>query len=325
MAAARTERLMKLLIMLLVQRRHIGKERIRELLYPGQTDEAFNRMFERDKDDLRALGVPVDVSSTDAFFEDEIGYRIKPDDLQLPEIDLNADEAAVIGLATKVWEHARLAEATSEAMTKLVATGAEVDLGALDLVSPRLSADEPAFDVLWESALDRTAVEFEYGRPGDQPRTRHLQPWGIVRYSGRWYVVGYDTDRADERVFRLSRIVGEPRRTGRPGGFEVPQGIDLGDVARRLDQPSVQEPAVVLARKGSGYGLRRVASAVETGVEGPDGSHDWDRLHLTHAGPESAGDLLAYGDDVYVEAPIALRDELIARVEAFLEAAGESR
>jgi proteasome accessory factor B len=320
MAAARSERLMKLLIMLLVQRRHIGKERIREILYPGQSDEAFNRMFERDKDDLRALGVPVDVSSTDAFFDDEIGYRIKPDDLQLPQIDLTADEAAVIGLATKVWEHARLAEATSQAMTKLVASS-EVDLAALDLVSPRLSADEPAFDVLWESALDRTAVEFDYGRPGDQPRTRHLQPWGIVRWSGRWYVVGFDTDREDERVFRLSRIVGEPRRTGAPGGFEVPHGIDLGEVARRLDQPSVQEPAVVLARTGTGYGLRRNAAGIETGVEGPDGTHEWDRLHLSHAGPESAGDLLAYGDDVYVESPLALRDEVIARVEAFLEAA----
>ena len=122
MAAARTERLMKLLIMLLVQRRHIGKERIRELLYPGQTDEAFNRMFERDKDDLRALGVPVDVSSTDAFFEDEIGYRIKPDDLQLPDIDLSPDDSYAYklsctqcevprpGTGTRAWSTRRQGE-----------------------------------------------------------------------------------------------------------------------------------------------------------------------------------------------------------------------
>ena len=73
MAAEKSERLLKLLIMLLVQRRYVAKDKVRELLYPDSGDEAFERMFERDKDDLRALGVPIEVGQLDPYFDDEPG------------------------------------------------------------------------------------------------------------------------------------------------------------------------------------------------------------------------------------------------------------
>jgi proteasome accessory factor B len=116
MSAPKTERLLNLLIMLLVQRHFVPKGRIRSILYPDSSDEAFEKMFERDKDDLRSIGVPIEVGQMDAYFDDEPGYRVRPDEFQLPRIELAADEAAVIGLATRVWGHARLAEATTEAV-----------------------------------------------------------------------------------------------------------------------------------------------------------------------------------------------------------------
>ena len=109
MATDKTERLLNLLIMLLVQRHFVPKDRIRAILYPDSTDDAFEKMFERDKDDLRSIGVPIEVGQMDAYFDDEPGYRVRPDEFQLPRIELAADEAAVIGLATRVWGHARLA------------------------------------------------------------------------------------------------------------------------------------------------------------------------------------------------------------------------
>ena len=112
----KTERLFNLLIMLLVQKRFVAKERIREILYPDAGDDAFEKMFERDKEELRSLGVPIEVGGMDAYFDDEPGYRIRADQLALPEIALTADEAAVVGLATKVWGHAKLAAATTEAV-----------------------------------------------------------------------------------------------------------------------------------------------------------------------------------------------------------------
>ena len=285
MAVRKSERLLNLLIMLLVQRHYVAKDRIRAILYPDSSDDAFEKMFERDKEELRSLGVPIEVGNMDAYFDDEPGYRIRPDEFALPDITLEADEAAVIGLATRVWEHARLAEATTEAVRKLTALGVPLDVSALDIAEPRLTADEPSFDVFWEATQERTPVEFEYRRSGQTAvATRHLQPWGVVRYSGRWYAVGLDTDRGEERVFRLSRVQGEARRAGRPGSYDVPPGTDVRATARRLAPAPTTERAVVLVRAGAGLALRRNAESVETGVTGPDDRTAWDRVVVSRSG-----------------------------------------
>lgn len=323
MAAEKSERLLNLLIMLLMQRRHIAKDRVRALLYPDSTDEAFERMFERDKDDLRSLGVPIEVGQLDAYFDDEPGYRIRSDELQLPEIELTADEAHVIGLATKVWEHARLAEATTGAVRKLTAAGVPVDVGALDLVAPRLTAEEPAFDVFWEAVRDRRVVEFDYRRPGGEAATRRIQPWGVVRHSGRWYVVGLDLDRDAERVFRLSRVEGPARAIGQPAAYDVPPGVDIREVTSRLAPAPAAISATLLVRSGAGHSLRRAAERVDAGVSGPDGTAEWDRVVLARGGADLAGEVLAHGADVIVEAPPELRDEVVGRLTAM--AAGGDR
>jgi proteasome accessory factor B len=312
--------LLNLLIMLLVQRHYVSKERIRAILYPDSRPDAFEKMFERDKEELRSLGVPIEVGSIDPLFDDEPGYRISPDQFALPDVRLTADEAAVVGLATRVWEHARLADATTDAVRKLTAAGVEVDVSALDLVEPRLSADEPAFDVFWDATQARQEVEFDYQRPGfEKPSRRHLQPWGVVRHAGRWYVLGLDTDRNEERVFRLSRVVGEATRVGAPGAYEIPDGVDLRETTRRLAPTQVVVEATLLLRKGAGATLRRAASSVANDVPGPDSDSPWDRVVVR--ADRLADDLLALGPDVVVEAPEGLREELLARLRATVGAA----
>jgi proteasome accessory factor B len=318
--ASKTERLLNLLIMLLVQRHYVSKNRIREILYAdAPSTDAFEKTFERDKDELRSLGVPIEVGQMDPYFDDEPGYRVRADEFALPEISLESDEASVVALATRVWEHARLAEATTDAVGKLTAAGLELDLGALEIAQPRLTADEPSFDVFWEATLARRPVTFDYRRPGyDQPLTRHLEPWGVVRFSGRWYVVGQDTDRGEERVFRLSRVVGPATMSGPAGSFVVPPGTDVREAARRLAPSTPTEEAVVLLRPGAGAVLRRSATTVEADVDGPDDETPWDRLRLSGA---QADELLAFGSDVYVEGPPALRDEVVARLRRAVGAA----
>jgi len=319
MTAQKSERLLNLLIMLLVQRHYVAKDRIRTILYPGSSTEAFEKMFERDKEELRSLGVPIEVGSMDAYFEDEPGYRIRPDELALPDVELTADEAAVIGLATRVWEHARLAEATTEAVRKLTALGVPTDVSALDIAQPRLSADEPSFDVFWEAVQERTPVEFGYRRSGAaSTSTRHVQPWGVVRYSGRWYVVGLDTDRGEERVFRLSRVQGEARKVGRPGSFAIPPGTDVRATTVRLAPAPTVTRVVLLVRAGAGLALRREAESVEDDARGPDDRTGWDRLVLTRRS-DAADELLGYGADVYVEEPAELRAEVVRRLTAVVE------
>ncbi len=317
MTVRKSERLLNLLIMLLVQRHYVPKERIRAILYPDSSDDAFEKMFERDKEELRSLGVPIEVGSMDAYFDDEPGYRIRPDEFALPDISLTADEAAVIGLATRVWQHARLAEATTEAVRKLTAAGVAVDVTALDIAEPRLSADEPSFDVFWEATQERTPVEFDYRRAGaTRTTTRHLQPWGVVRYSGRWYVVGLDTDRGEERVFRLSRVQGEARKAGPPGSYDVPPGPTCAP------RPCASRPRPPAARRSCwsapvpGSPCAATPISVERDVEGPDDRSGWDRVTISRGGPGVADEVLGYGADVYVEEPDELRRIVVERLTA---------
>ena len=129
--------------------------------------------------------------------------------------------------------------------------------------------------------LETHPTTFDYRRPGyDEALTRHLEPWGVVRFSGRWYVVGLDTDRGEERVFRLSRVVGPAVATGPTAAFEVPLGTDVHEVARRLAPAAPADEAVVLVRPGAGAVLRRNAGLVEPDVAGPDERTPWDRVRL---------------------------------------------
>ena len=260
MAQPRAERLMNLHILLLGAKRFIGKDAIRDAVYPEHArgpagDEAFERAFERDKDALRQIGAVIEVGSADAFFDDEIGYRIPTEQTSLPEIRFESDEAAVLGLAAKVWQQATLAKATARALAKLKGQGVEIDPARLGVVAPAITADEPAFEPLWDAVGKRRQVSFPYQRASEsEPTTRRVQPWGLARSSGRWYVVGFDVDRGAERVFRLSRIVGPVRASGKSGAYDVPAGTDVRAVARRLSPSFPSVRAELRVRQGTGVG-----------------------------------------------------------------------
>src|SRR4051812_2143805 len=323
MTARKSERLLNLLITLLVSRTYVTKDRLREVVEPYREagDDAFEKMFERDKEELRSLGIPIEVGYVDRAFEDEPGYRIERAAFELPDIDLAPEEAAVVGLAARVWQHAGLAAATSDALVKLKAAGVTVDREALNVVQPQLTAEEPAFEPFWDATRTRTPVRFDYRRSGGpQAGTRHLQPWGVVSYRGRWYVVGHDTDRGGARVFRLSRVQGEVRSEGRPGSFDVPPDTDLRTLTQSLAPQPPDRTATVLVRSGSGHGLRRHAypAADQGGV--PAG---WERLLATYGGTDGLADeVLGYGADVVVEAPEDVRDSVIRRLREAAGAAG---
>ena len=319
MTARKSERLLNLLITLLVSRTYVSKDRLREVVEPYREagDDAFEKMFERDKEELRSLGIPIEVGYVDRAFEDEPGYRVVRSAFELPEIDLAPEEAAVIGLAARVWQHAGLAAATSDALVKLKAAGVTVDRTALHVVQPTLSAEEPTFEPLWDATRTRTPVRFDYrGSSATRSATRHLQPWGVVSYRGRWYVTGHDTDRGEPRVFRLSRVQGDVTADGRPGSFEVPAGTDLRALTRSLAPQPADRTAELLVRRGTAHGLRRHARPA--GGEAPDG---WERLDAKYGASDAfADEVLGYGPDVVVLAPADVRESVLRRLR---EAAAE--
>ena len=244
MAPRKTERILNLTICLLVSGRYLPKSRIREAVegYHDLSDAAFERTFERDKDELRSLGVPIEVGNYDPLFDDEPGYRILSSEFELPAIELDAEEASVVGVAARVWQHASMAASTMSAIAKLRAAGVEPDTSQLASLEPSVQATEPAFEPLWNAVLDRTRMSFTY-RDG---RTRTLEPWGMTASKGRWYVIGRDVDRQATRMFKLSRITDQPKRMSRHGAYEVPADLDLRTLARSL-APREPTAATLLA------------------------------------------------------------------------------
>jgi proteasome accessory factor B len=320
MSARKTERLLNLVICLLAARQYVPKDRIRTTVAGYQecrTDEAFERMFERDKDELRDMGIPLETGSNSAWFDDEPGYRIPPGSYALPEIRLEPDEAAVLGLAARIWQQATLARAASDALLKLQAAGVRTADVSLAGIEPRVSASEPAFEPLWQAVRDRAPVAFDYrAASSGQLRRRHVEPWGIVSWHGHWYLVGHDRDRDATRVFRLDRVTGAVTRCGAGGDVEIPAGVDLrAHVVRSVGPGAPGSPgehtARVRVRAGTGFPLRRRASATEPAGEG------WDLLELPYRGSDELGELLAgFGENVVALEPAEVRQAVLRRLAA---------
>jgi proteasome accessory factor B len=115
-------------------------------------------------------------------------------------------------------------------------------------------------------------------------------------------------------VFRLSRVRGAARKVGQPGSYEIPADTDIKEVARRLAPAPTAERAVLLARRGAAWPLRRSADSIEEDVAGPDRRTGWDRLVLTRGAVGLVEEVLGFGADVYVEEPAGLRDEVVGRL-----------
>ena len=317
MSQGKSERLMNLVIALLVTRGYLSRERIRQVVegYHDQSDEAFERMFERDKEELREIGISIDVGSYDPLFDDDPGYRIRRDAFELPEISLEPDEAAVVGLAARVWQHARLAKDTSAALLKLRAAGIDIDSDRLSLVEPRLSAAEEAFEPVWEATSARTPIAFDYARPGQEPRKRQVEPWSLLSWHGRWYLLAHDRDRNAARMFRLSRIVGDVRRTDSPGSYEPPADLDVRRLAVQLSPPGTVGTAVLRLRAGTGLALRRRAATVADPVGG------WEEVTVPYASEvELAGEVVELADDAVALEPPTLRAAVVDRLRALAQA-----
>jgi proteasome accessory factor B len=314
MSKRKTERLLSLVVCLLSSQRYLTATQIRAAV-PGYPDsfDAFKRMFERDKEELRELGIPLDMG-TNGTLDEEMGYRIPRQAYVLPDIRLEPDEAAMLALAARVWRRAELAGAAAGALLKLRAAGVEAEETGQPGIEPRLTG-EAAFGPLWESVRDRRPVTFSYRAAGrSEPQQRKLEPWGVVNRHGRWYVAGHDRARDAVRVFRLSRIEGKVEFSGPRGSVSVPDGTDVRELVAEWDSHPVERQAAVLrVRAGAGYGLRRRATR-----EQPD-SDGWDLVDVPFSDSGwFAEHIASFGADVVVCEPADLRDAVITRLKGAL-------
>ncbi|MGY1454960.1 helix-turn-helix transcriptional regulator [Streptomyces sp. SS8] len=323
MAIAKAERLMNLALCLLGTRRPLTKRELRASIEaylevgggPGRGGEdAFNRMFERDKDDLRELGLVIETVEN---LEGEIAYQARRDSNRLPPVALDAEEAAALTLAAKVWQQARLAGAASGALQKLRAagmpladTGTEDPYGGHSALEPRIPVREAAFEPLMLACRDRRPVTFAYRKSNAaRPETRHVEPWTLECWRGHWYLAGHDRDRGAERVFRLSRITGPVRSRAGAYTAEVPDHVTVRETVERWAGEIATATARIRLRQGAGYPLR--ARALHTREAG-DG---WDELEIPYGHGLDAW-LVEFGPDVVVLEPAELRTDVVDRLRA---------
>jgi proteasome accessory factor B len=336
MATSKVERLVNLVIALLSTRGFITAEKIRSSVAgysDSPTAEAFSRMFERDKNELRDLGIPLEVGRVSALNSTE-GYRINREAYALPPVELTPDEAAAVAVATQLWESPELITATQGALLKLRAAGVDVDPDAPVAIAsaagvPSLRGSEDVLGVLLSAIESRQAVRFSHRPSRIEPyTTRTVEPWGVVTEKGRWYLVGHDRDRDDTRIFRLSRIGAEVTPIGPVGAITVPGDVDLRaivvqKVARTEGEVATGELARVWVADGRATALRRAGRSI--GVR-TLGDRDGEVIELDVGSTDRlARDITGYGADAVVLEPQSLRDDVVGRLraQAGVDAVGE--
>ena len=311
MAQRNTERLLNLVIALLATPRYVSREQIRELVAGyarAKTDDAFQRMFERDKEDLRSMGVEIQVGPTDPTTQDMDGYRIRPDDFYLPEIRLTAQESTLVGLASSVWGESVLAHDVGQAIVKLRASGTAISAEPLSFFAPRLTAREAGFGILWEALVTRAPVGFTY-----HGRRRRVRPWRMISRSGAWYLLGED-EAAGTRMFRLSRIEDQPWIDGEPGSYELPDPETIRTACASLE-PAPVASVLVAVRESAAGNLRRRGTP-QSG-RSPEG---YELMSIPYArSDEIVSAICAAGPDAVVVEPGQIRDQVIAQLRAVVE------
>lgn len=224
----RIERLINLIAALLETSTPMTADEIRHEIagYGSESVDAFRRAFERDKADLRAMGIPIELRPIDPLAETE-GYVIPKSLYYLPQLDLEPDELAALRLAAEsVLGGGEIAE--SGLMKLSVDAATESWSGPRVVWGADLAAEQPALAAIYPALLERRSVAFRYRSGGAaESREREVDAYGLVHRRGNWYVVGRDRAIDEIRVFKVARIEGAPRVLEH--SYSVPEGFRAED------------------------------------------------------------------------------------------------
>ncbi|WP_175008543.1 WYL domain-containing protein [Cellulosimicrobium sp. TH-20] len=310
-------RLLNLVIALVNTNASMTKQQIRSSVAgygDAPSPDAFERMFERDKDTLRDLGIPI-VTVDAGGHADEVGYRIDQDAYALPAVDLTPAELGVLALAAQFWQDKTLRTDISRALTKLRAAGAgETAMDVVAGLAPRVRAVGDAYATLMDAISARRVVSFTYRAASTgEVRPRRVQPWRIAARRGGWYLVGLDLDRGAPRSYRLSRVEGRVRASGPRDAFEVPAHVDVDAALGTRDAGGLARLAVVPERAGALRARGTVVGSVPDARAGDSAGRDV--LEVAYdVRYAMADEVVGYGDAVLVLGPPDLREAVVRRL-----------
>lgn len=282
---------------------------------------ALTRKFERDKEDLRDLGVDVETLDDPSAAGDNqhTRYRIREDRVRMPAaIQLDADEAALLAFAAAVWREGSLSGESRRGLMKLRARGIDVRRDVPN-IAPRFRGREPEFDDFASAIEDGVVAEFDYRKQrAIEDERRRVEPLALIHFGGKWLLVAFDLDRGEERRFLLQRVqsdvttqgpIDEDRAAARKGRNVAEESlVEL----RRL---AASQPVIIDVARGSDAELRlgRRAASIEH-------RSDVSRLTVETADFELLADELAeFGPELVVREPPLLRDAVEHRLRRVLD------
>jgi proteasome accessory factor B len=310
------ERLINLVALLLETSHPLTLDQIRETLPAYQQDDVASakRMFERDKDVLREVGIPVELEATDPW-EVEQGYRIRKDRYYLPEVTFSAEEVWALFVAA----HAPGESGEAEQAFQKLSSGTETNV--LTAVAdrspaPGVDASGPSLGAIADALARRRAIRFRYRPSQGKPGVREVDPYSLVFRKGHWYLAGLDRSRREVRSYRLSRMLSGVKEIGAasapPEGFDASRLLEAGPWG--LGAP--EERARVAFSPRIAWMAVPQAPGAEVVATREDG---WVEVDCPASRGEAfASWVLGFGPDAEVLAPGAIRDDVIARLEALL-------
>ena len=304
----KSERLVNLTIALLATGRWLTKSEIYKNIdgYSGEPD-AKERMFERDKEELRNLGIDIEVGTFDPLFEDEVGYRIRPERYRIQSTEFTAKQLALISSATQSWRGAILASKATAGLSKLKALGIESDIDGIPINPHQLRSSDENLSRIIDALAIRKTVSFQYRAADNSYEDRAIEPYGVGTKNGFWYVAGNDLQRKATRLFRLDRIISEVREQGKAASYSIP--IDFS-MQQQLAERTRNNVAHLMLRKGKAHALRKYSQVLEA-------SDDWESVSYKYTDQDSIiRELLWHRDDVKVVEPHSVRESLNSALES---------
>ena len=310
MSDRKTERLINLTLALLATKRYLKKSEILTNVqgYEGSQD-AKERMFERDKDDLRSLGIEIEVGDLDIFFEDEPGYRIPQKTYELNVPNLTGRELALLSVASNFWNDSILAPNAQSGIRKLQSLGIPASLDFEFRMKYRYENPSELLEEISKAILQKSRISFAYDSAS--LKTRHLEPYRIVFWNSYWYLIGMDIDRKAIRLFKLSRFQGSVEISKKKNEFNIPTDFDVSQHLPKQDVEIIRR-AVVEIRKDSGALLRRRGKQTAEGVE-------FDTYEIDYENERAfLREILWHGENIRLVEPQALKEQLLILIDGIL-------
>lgn len=299
------ERILNLLAFLLTVERPVTAEEVRHTVagYDAENDEAYRRMFERDKDLLRQLGIPIELRPTDAW-EVEYGYVISKD-YALADPGLTDEERVALWLAAQA---VRIGGSPGGA-TGLFKLGGAPMVGAGEPLAADLGQSVDELAIAFTCVAERKALRYRY-----RDKDRTVYPYGLVHRRGHWYLVAPEADDTSVvKAFRMDKMTGlaphgAEQAFVRPSGFRAADAIPAAQWEAGADDLSA---TVRFDESVAWWAERQLPSS--TGIERHD--EGGFTATMTVANIEAfIGWMLGFDDSAEILEPAVLRDKLVDRV-----------